>query len=228
MTRQSNHWRLLSLVESSLSVAVFAALLFGVAGTIRWRGAWAWLGLLLGASVVMSLLLDPRILRERVTAPRRRRVRRWDAVWGAAIGVTFFGWLVVMALDTRFGWTSLPRWARGVGIVAVAAIYVLSYFALQANVFASPIVDIQTDTHQTVVDTGPYGVVRHPLYAAVIWLWPATALVLGSAYGLAISPLLIALVVVRTVLEDRTLAAELDGYREYRERVRYRLVPRVW
>jgi len=218
----------LSLVESTVAALLFAALLFGTAGTLRWRGAWVWLGLLLAASIVMSLLLDPRILRERVTAPRRRRVRTWDALWGAAIGATFFGWFVSMALDTRFGWTSLPRWSRVTGVVGVVATYVVSYFALQVNVFASPIVDIQTDTHQTVVDTGPYAVVRHPLYAAVIWLWPATALVLGSVVGLALSPLLVALVVVRTTLEDRTLAAELDGYREYRERVRYRLVPYLW
>lgn len=221
---------MLSIVESTASALVFAALLFGTAGTLRWRGAWAWLGLLVAASVVMSLLLDPRILRERVTAPRRRRrrIRRWDAIWGAAMGVTFVGWFVVMALDARFGWTTLPRWLRLVGVVAILAGYVVSYFVLQANVFASPIVDIQTDTHQTVVDTGPYAIVRHPLYAAVIWLWPATALVLGSAYGLAMSPLLIGVVVVRTALEDRTLTAELDGYREYRQRVRYRLVPHLW
>jgi protein-S-isoprenylcysteine O-methyltransferase Ste14 len=216
------------MVQSSASVVVLAALLFGVAGTARWHGAWVWLGLLLAASIVMSLLLDPRILRERITAPRRRRIRRWDAIWGSAIGVTFFGWFVVMALDTRFAWATVPPWSRFIGILVVVATYVASYFVLQANVFASPIVDIQTDTHQTVVDTGPYAVVRHPLYAAIIWLWPATALVLGSAYGLALSPLLVALVVVRTALEDRTLAAELDGYRAYRERVRYRLVPYLW
>jgi protein-S-isoprenylcysteine O-methyltransferase Ste14 len=220
----------LSIVESTASATVFALLLFGIAGTLHWRGAWVWLGLLVAASVVMSLLLDPRILRERITAPRRRRrrIRTWDAIWGTAMGVTFVAWFVVMALDARFGWTTLPRWLRVVGVVAIVAGYVVSFFALQANVFASPIVDIQTDTHQTVVDSGPYAVVRHPLYAAVIWLWPATALVLGSAYGLALSPLLIGVVVVRTVLEDRTLTAELDGYREYRQRVRYRLVPYLW
>jgi protein-S-isoprenylcysteine O-methyltransferase Ste14 len=218
----------LSVVESTLFAALLAALLFGTAGTIRWRGAWIWLGLLIAASVVMSLLLDPRILRERVTAPRRRRIRTWDAIWGSAIGVTFVAWFVVMALDARFGWTTLPPWSRVTGVVVVIAMYVASYFVLQANVFASPIVDIQTDTHQTVIDTGPYAVVRHPLYAAVIPVWPATALVLGSGYGLVLSPLLVVLVVVRTALEDRTLAAELDGYADYRSRVRYRLVPHLW
>ncbi|HZQ85157.1 MAG TPA: isoprenylcysteine carboxylmethyltransferase family protein [Acidimicrobiales bacterium] len=227
--RHAARWRVLSLVESTVSAALLAVLLFGVAGTTGWNGAWVWLALLVAASVVLSLVLDPRILRERVSAPARRRLRAWDAVWATAMGVSFFGWLVLMALDAgRFGWTAPPAWARVVGAVVVVAVYVASYFALQANVFASPIVDIQRDTHQTVVSTGPYGIVRHPLYAAVIWAWPATALVLGSVVGLALSPVLIALVVVRTVLEDRTLAIELDGYREYRARVRYRLIPRVW
>lgn len=209
--------------------ALVGALLFGVAGTTRWNGAWVWLGLLVAASIVMSLLLDPRILRERVSAPARRRLRAWDAVWAGAMGVSVPGWLVVMALDAgRFGWTAPPAWARVAGAVVIAAVNVAAYFVLQANVFASPIVDIQRDTHQTVVSTGPYGVVRHPLYAAVIWFWPATALVLGSVVGLVLSPVLIGLVVVRTVLEDGTLANELDGYSEYRSRVRYRLMPGVW
>ena len=229
MIRHAARWRILSLVESTVAAALVGVLLFGVAGTTRWSGARVWLALLVAASVVLSLVLDPRILRERVSAPARRRLRTWDAVWAAAMGLSFVGWLVLMALDAgRFGWTVPPAGARAAGAVVIAAVYVASYFALQANVFASPVVDIQHDTHQTVVSTGPYGVVRHPLYAAVVWFWPATALVLGSVVGLALSPVLIGLVVVRTILEDRTLANELDGYREYRMRVRYRLIPRVW
>ena len=227
--KHAARWRAFSLIESSVAAVMFGVLLFGVAGTTHWRGAWAWLGLLVAASVVMSLFLDPRIIRERVSAPTRRHIRGWDALWATAMGISFFGWLVVMALDARrYGWTAVPTWSRYVGAAVVVAVWVVSYVTLQTNVFASPIVDIQHDTHQTVVTTGPYSVVRHPLYAAVIWFWPATALVLGSGYGLVLSPVLIAVVVVRTVLEDRTLANELDGYRDYQARVRHRLIPRVW
>lgn len=222
-------WRALAVIEALGACLALGGLLFAAAGTIRWAGAWVWLADVFVPGVVMTLLLDPELLRERATAPSRRRLRRWDAIWAALLGVLVFGWFPAMALDAaRYGWTTLPLPARALGAVVVLASNVLGYLALAANVYASPVVQIQHERHQTVATGGPYGVVRHPMYSGVLLFFPATALVLGSGVGLALSPVLMAMVVVRTVLEDRMLHAELDGYRDYAARVRYRLVPHVW
>ena len=130
--------------------------------------------------------------------------------------------------NARFHWSQVPLWLTGVGYLFFLISMGGIVWVMRVNKFAEPHVRIQTDRGQRVVDTGPYAVVRHPFYALAILLFGSMPLALGSLWGLLPAGLAAALLVVRTVLEDRLLQRELPGYRDYAGRVRYRLIPGVW
>jgi protein-S-isoprenylcysteine O-methyltransferase Ste14 len=135
----------------------------------------------------------------------------------------------VAALDDgRFHWSCVPTWLVGVGYVLFSAGFILSAWAEAVNKFAEPGVRIQTDRGHNVVDTGPYAIVRHPMYLSAFSLFFGTALALGSFWALIPAAVVALVLVVRTALEDRTLQDELTGYREYAGRVRYKLIPGIW
>jgi protein-S-isoprenylcysteine O-methyltransferase Ste14 len=143
--------------------------------------------------------------------------------------VVWCAWLVLMGLDAvRFHWSVMPVWLQ----CAAAALMVLSFRMIgrvfRENTFLAAVVKIQTERGHRVISTGPYAVVRHPLYSAVLIYLPATALLLGSWYGLAASFILSGGIAFRTAMEDRELRRGLEGYTEYAARVRYRLIPFVW
>jgi len=134
-----------------------------------------------------------------------------------------------MGLDAvRFGWSAMPAWVQWLG----AALLLLSYWAMglvfRENTFLAPVVRIQTEREHKVISTGPYAVVRHPLYAAALAWLAGTALMLGSWWGLVACIAFAIILVIRTALEDRELHRGLPGYPDYAGRVRYRLVPFVW
>ncbi|WP_020204209.1 MULTISPECIES: methyltransferase family protein [Cupriavidus] len=211
---------------------VFAALLFGAAGTLAWPAGWAYLALFFGGAVVVTWRMaryDPALLAERLKPPVQRGQPLWDRVFMVAVGVAWCAWLALMGLDAgRYRWSVMPAWLQGAG----AVLLVLSYAAIdrvcRENTFLAPVVRIQSERGHRVVSSGPYALVRHPLYAAVLVFLPANALLLGSWWGVAGSLLLAAGIVFRTAMEDRELLRGLDGYAAYAARVRYRLVPRVW
>jgi protein-S-isoprenylcysteine O-methyltransferase Ste14 len=134
-----------------------------------------------------------------------------------------------MGLDAvRFQWTVMPLWLASLGSALVAVSFWLIARVFLENTFLAPVVKIQSERGHRVVSSGPYAVVRHPLYAAALILIPSSALVLGSWCGLAFSLVLIAGLILRTLLEERELIVHLEGYSAYMQRVRYRLVPFVW
>jgi protein-S-isoprenylcysteine O-methyltransferase Ste14 len=141
----------------------------------------------------------------------------------------FFGWLILMGLDAgRFRWSAMPpllQWLGAAGILI--SMWICSRTA-QANPFLANVVKIQTERGHRVVTKGPYGFVRHPFYAAILLFLPSAALMLGSWFGVAATILLAGALILRTALEDRELHRRLDGYADYAQRVRYRLVPCVW
>jgi protein-S-isoprenylcysteine O-methyltransferase Ste14 len=203
--------------------------LFVSAGTLDWPAAWAWVAIVVASGLAMAPVLDPALMRERLTAIPIRRTRTAGDRWGIAMGLIFAAWLPLMGLDAvRFGWTSPPAWTRVVGGIAVVAGDVVAGLALLANRFASSAVRVQAERGQTVVSDGPYAFVRHPMYSGVLLFLPGTALLLGSYVGLALSGLMICTVLLRTSSEDALLREELDGYVEYAARVRYRVIPQVW
>jgi protein-S-isoprenylcysteine O-methyltransferase Ste14 len=215
-----------------IEAVVFAALLFGAAGTIRWPAGWAFMAVFFSSGVVFSVLLarhDPALLDERLKWVIQKDQPLWDRVFVSVFLPLLLGWIILMGLDAgRFHWSVMPIWLQVVGALGLVLSMVLMYRIFQENTFAAGVVRIQKERGQKVISTGPYAIVRHPLYTSMLVYLPSLALLLGSWYGLATSILLFAALVVRTVLEDRELHRGLDGYAEYARRVRYRLIPGIW
>jgi len=217
-------------IALALEALIFAALLFGSAGTLSWPPAWAFLGVFFVAACLITRMLarhNPALLRERMSWPVRRAQLPWDRIVMIVFMVLFPGWLALMGLDAvRFDWSDMPVWLQITGGIGVAMSFV--YRVFEENTFLAPIVRIQRERGHNVISTGPYAVVRHPLYAAVLILFVSTALLLGSWYGLAAVLVLGMGLVFRTAMEDRELRLKLEGYVDYTRRVPYRLFPGVW
>lgn len=222
----------LLIVEIAGLFVVIALALFLAAGTIAWPAGWAFLVLFFGFTVTISGWLlehDPGLLTERLTGISKPDVKAWDKAIYLAVNVFFFAWLVLMALDAvRFHWSQVPRWLQVAGAILLLISFYLFFVTFRENAFLSPVVRVQTERKQTVISTGPYQYVRHPLYATAIVYLVGTALLLGSYYGLLFGLILVVLIAFRTVQEERTLCAELPGYDEYMRKVRFRFIPYVW
>lgn len=211
---------------------VIGLALFLAAGTVAWAPGWIFLGLFLGFTIALSVWLlrhDPGLLTERMTGIGKRDQKRWDKVFFALANLLFFGWLVVMPLDAvRFHWSHVPVWLHAAGGLLLVASLWLFFLVFRANAYLSPAVRVQAERGHRVVTTGPYAVVRHPMYAVDALFLLATTLLLGSWAGLLPAFLLVVATAVRAVAEERTLRAELAEYDEYMRRVRYRMIPHVW
>ena len=215
-----------------VEVAFFAALLFGAAGTTRWPSGWAFLILFTLAAVVIIAMLakhDPALLAERMKAYNQKGQPLWDRIFLIVLSFVWIGWLVLMGLNAvRYRWTSMPPWLQVIGAVGYIVSNAGMYRIFQENAFLAPVVKLQQDRGQTVVSTGPYSIVRHPMYATALLYFISMALLLGSWYGILVSLFLDIALVFRTFMEDRLLQRELPGYVDYTVRVRYRLIPHVW
>jgi protein-S-isoprenylcysteine O-methyltransferase Ste14 len=216
------------VLQLAVYVLVQAAVLLLGSGRPGWTNAWIYLGSYVGMIALTALVVrDPELFAER--ARLRKDAKAWDKAIGVLFGVCGLGLLVVAALDARFGWSPAASGALVLaGLVAFVLGFGLSVWAMASNRFFSTVVRIQADRGHTVATGGPYRFVRHPGYAGFITGSVGAALLLGSRWALVPTALSAALVVVRTVLEDRTLRAELPGYADYAARVRYRLLPHVW
>lgn len=207
--------------------------LFAAAGDLAWASGWLYLALFLGLTLVGRLLVfarHPGLMAERGGALDRADVPALDKLLVAVITVLGPVALVIVAgLDHRFGWSpALPLGLTAAAACAVVAAMAFGTWAMWVNPFFSAVVRIQRERGQTVITTGPYRIIRHPGYASAILADAAAPLVLGSLPALVAAALLIAALVVRTIVEDRTLLAELPGYRDYAARTCRRLLPGVW
>ena len=212
--------------------AVFAALLFVSAETLLWPAGWVFLAIFFDGSVAIVLLLardNPELLAERVSSPVQRGQPLWDKVFLAVMSLLFITWLILMPLGVmRFGWSERPSWLQLLGALGLVLSFYVVFLTFRENAYLAPVVKVQEERGQSVVTTGPYQYVRHPMYSSMFLFFPASALLLGSWWGLVFSLVLLNLLVWRAALEDRMLMNELAGYREYTQSVRYRLIPRVW
>jgi len=212
--------------------AVFGLALFLAAGTVAWPAGWTFLVLFFGFVVAISLWLlrhNPGLLTERMTGIGKPDQKTWDKVFYGLASVFFLAWLVLMPLDAvRFHWSHMPAWLQVLGAILLLNSFYLFFLTFRENPFLSPAVRVQTDRGQTVVSTGPYRYVRHPMYAALIPYMLGTTLMLGSWFGLPLGLVLLVGIARRAVLEERTLRAELQGYDTYMAHVKYRLIPYVW
>jgi len=210
---------------------VFALALFLPAGTIAWLPGWIFLIMFFGFVATITLWLfrhDPGLLRERMTGFKSAQYK-WDEVFLYLMQLLFFAWLILMPLDAvRFQLSHMPEWLQIVGAVVLLGSFYLFYRTFRENPYLSPVVRIQKDRGQTVVSTGPYRYVRHPMYSGFVFFIFGTALMLGSWYGLIFGLLLIGMAAWRALMEERALRIDLRGYDAYMAQVKYRLIPYLW
>jgi protein-S-isoprenylcysteine O-methyltransferase Ste14 len=206
--------------------------LFGAAGTLHWPEAWIYLLFTAALSFGGGYWLarhDPGLLAERLGSLIQRGQKGWDKLFMIPMLAIWLGWLVLIGLDAgRYRWSSVPLYAQVLGFVLLCLASYLVWLTLRTNSYAAPVIRIQKERGHKVVTTGPYAYVRHPMYAGALLFILGAPLLLGSWWGLLAGVLIIILIGVRAVLEERMLKTELEGYADYAERVRYRLVPRVW
>ncbi|MCA6124107.1 isoprenylcysteine carboxylmethyltransferase family protein [Bradyrhizobium sp. WSM 1704] len=219
------------LLQNTCFVIGMGALLFAAAGTLDWLGAWIYLiaSAVIGPACGLWLArTDPALLAERMRFTAREGQPTADKYFVAAIMVAIVLWLIVMGLDRRFegGNAGAPVMLLGLALYALSTVLILWVF--HTNSFAAPVVKVQTERDHQVISSGPYALVRHPMYTSVMLFFIGVPLMLGSWWGLAFVPLFFAMFAVRTRIEERALVAGLNGYADYTARVRYRLVPGLW
>lgn len=213
-------------IKYLLGVVIIALLIFLPAGSVDYWQGWLFMATLfvpiLVAGVVM-LIKSPALLESRLKAKEGQKEQ--DVVVKLS-GLLFVAAFVVAGLNWRYAWLVLPDWIVWSAAVAFVLCYLLYAEVMRENACLSRTIEVQDG--QRVVDTGLYGVVRHPMYTATSLLFLAMPLVLASPISLLIMLLYIPLIVVRIIHEERFLRANLEGYAEYAERIRYRLIPYIW
>lgn len=206
------------------------ACLFVPAGTLRWWNAWAFMaiGLVLVAMLTGIVFREtPGLVEERMTAASK--AKGWDKILVPMLVVLLpFSLNILAGLDRRFGWSVVPLPACLAALCVMLLGIAITFWAMRSNPFFSSHVRIQSDRGHRVISHGPYARVRHPGYTGTILYNLAAPILLGSFVAFWVGVAMAIVFVLRTVLEDRTLREELEGYREYSRQVRYRLVPYVW
>jgi protein-S-isoprenylcysteine O-methyltransferase Ste14 len=224
------------LLQNTFFVVAIGALLFASAGTLHWPGAWAFLitSALLGPLCGLWLArTDPGLLAERMRLTAREEQPTADKKFMLVFVAAAFLWFVAMGIEQRghalsdknLGYPLLLQ-VLGLSMYLLSTLFIMWVF--RENSFAAPVVKVQTERHHHVISTGPYAVVRHPMYSSVMLFFVGAPLLIGSWWGLALSPLFLALFAIRTRIEERELTVGLSGYADYAARVRYRLLPGIW
>lgn len=215
------------MLQVFVTYLVLAAILFFSSGNLNWTWAWAYLGVGLVILVINAVIVPAELIAER--GQPGDNVKRWDKLLATLTGLPTLGVPIVAGLDERFAWSPpLAPVIHLTGLAFFAAGQGLFSWAMASNKYFSTAVRIQTDRGHTVATSGPYRYVRHPGYAGFAVSFFGTSLALGSLWALIPAGLIACLLAVRTALEDRTLQDELPGYRDYAQRVRYRLLPGIW
>ncbi|SDT60434.1 methyltransferase family protein [Bradyrhizobium canariense] len=209
--------------------AVMASLLFVGAGTLDYWQAWMFLAVYFGASLVLTLYLmkkDPALLARRMSGGPFAEKEPAQKVIMSVASLGFIGLIFVPALDHRFGWSQMPTSVMLAGDALVALGWLGIFFVFRENSFTSATIELAAD--QKVISSGPYALVRHPMYAAALVMLSGIPLALGSWWGVLIVLAIIPALIWRLLDEERFLARSLAGYVEYQGRVRYRLLPPIW
>ncbi len=215
-----------ALLKFLLGLLLVGALLFLPAGSLEYYNGWLFICLLFIPMLLLGIALlikSPSLLEKRLSVKEKAGAQRGVV---ALSGLMFLGGFVVAGLDFRFGWSKMPLWVVIVASVALLLSYILYAEVMRENIYLSRTVEVQEN--QRVVDTGLYRFVRHPMYAITIWLFLAIPFVLGSFWALLCFLPYIPLIVVRLLNEEKVLEDGLEGYAEYKRRVKYRLVPFIW
>jgi protein-S-isoprenylcysteine O-methyltransferase Ste14 len=220
-----------TLVSIVVSFLFMALIMFLPAGTLLWPAGWICLILLFIYTLVnigMLYTSSPALLEERFSLSQPNQ-KSWDKALMPVFFLLCLAWAILMPLDAvRFHWSHVPLFLQIIGAIGLIASFPIMILTFRENTFLSPTVRLQQERGQTVISSGPYHYVRHPLYAGGLLLFLATPLLLGSWYGVLLSLVLIAAMGLRAVLEERVLRQELPGYDAYMAQVKYRFIPYVW
>lgn len=215
-----------ALTKYLLGLILVGALLFLPAGTLQYAGAWLFLAVLFLPMLIMGIILfirSPELLTKRLDHKEKEKAQSGVI---ALSGLVFLGGFLLSAFDFRGSWSSVPLWLS----IAAALVFLVGYGmyaeVMRENVYLSRTVEVQE--HQTVISTGLYGVVRHPMYLATLLMFLPIPLILGSFWGLIPFALYPILIILRIINEEKTLTQGLDGYAEYKKKIKYRLIPFIW
>ena len=215
-----------ALTKFLCGLVLVGALLFLPAGSFAFVGGWIFIGLLFIPMLILGAVLlvkSPELLQKRLSAKEKENTQKGVV---ALSGLLFLVGFIVAGLDYRFGWSHVPAWLVIVASVILLASYALYAEVMRENAYLSRTIEVQEG--QKVVSTGLYGIVRHPMYAVTIWLFLSIPLVLGSFWAfLCFLPYPI-IMAVRILNEERVLSKGLEGYEDYKKKVKYRLIPFIW
>jgi len=210
---------------------IFGLLLFGVllfvpAGTIRFPNGWLMIAVLfipMFFAGIVLMIKNPELLKKRLSAKEDEQEQKAVV---ALSGVMFLAAFIVAGLNFRFKWLVLPKWAVIIGTVVFLLAYVMYAEVLRENTYLSRTVEVQEN--QKVIDTGLYGVVRHPMYSATLFLFLSMGIILGSPISFVILLFYIPIIAKRMKNEEQVLEEGLEGYAEYKTRVKYKVIPYIW
>ena len=215
-----------ALIKWAVGLLFVGVLLFLPAGSFTYMNAWLFIGLLFGPMLLLGTVLlirSPDLLAKRLGAKEKESTQKGVV---AASGLLFIAGFTVAGLDYRFAWSDVPLWV----VITASALLLISYAlyaeVMRENAYLSRTVEVQEN--QKVIDTGLYGIVRHPMYAVTVWLFLSIPLVLGSWWAVLCFVPYVAVIVVRIRNEEKILEIGLHGYADYKKRVKYRLFPFVW
>jgi protein-S-isoprenylcysteine O-methyltransferase Ste14 len=208
---------------------VVAALLFIAAGTLRYWQGWTFLGVYFACSLAITLYLmkaDPALLARRMSGGPLAEQQPAQRIIMSFASLGFIGLLVVPALDHRFGWSDMPPAMVFAGDALVVLGFLGIFFVFRENSFTSATIELADD--QKVISTGPYALVRHPMYATALGMLLGIPLSLGSWWGVVVMAMIVPAVIWRLLDEEKFLAGKLSGYVAYQGKVRHRLLPLIW
>ncbi|MBQ5866869.1 MAG: isoprenylcysteine carboxylmethyltransferase family protein [Oscillospiraceae bacterium] len=221
-----NNLFLQAISKFLLGVVLVGVLVFWPAGTLQFPAGWLFMGILFVPMFLAGLVMlakNPQLLQSRLKAKEKQREQ--DMVVKLS-GLMFIAGFVVAGLDFRFGWFPMPGWVKWVGAAVFLTAYCLYAEVLRENTFLSRTIEVQEN--QTVVDTGLYGIVRHPMYAVTLLLFLSMPFVLDSLLSFLCFLPYPFLIAKRLLNEEAFLEKELPGYTEYKKKVKYRLIPGIW
>lgn len=215
-----------ALTKYIMGLLLVGALLFVPAGTLDFVNGWLFIVLLFVPMLILGAVLfikSPELLKKRLDAKEKENTQKGVVALSALL---FLAGFIVAGLDHRFGWTQVPRWCVLLSSVILLVSYALYAEVMRENAYLSRTIKVQED--QKVIDKGLYSIVRHPMYAVTIWLFLSIPVILGSWWALLCFLPYVAVIVIRITNEEKVLEAGLEGYSDYKKRVKYRIIPFVW
>ena len=215
-----------AIIKFLLGVILVGVLIFLPAGTLGFFNGWLLMAVLFVPMFCAGLVMmvkNPALLQKRLDAKEKQKEQNLVIKLS---GLMFFFGFIIAGVGVRFGWYILPRWAAVAASLAFLSAYVLYAEVLRENTYLSRTIEVEKG--QKVIDTGLYGVVRHPMYSATVLLFLSMPLVLGSVYSFLIFLFYPLIIAKRIKHEEEFLEKELEGYKEYKKKVKYRLIPFIW